>query len=369
MKNSNEYLYKKVKKQIIEMITEMPLNSRIPTRTELVSRLGVTRTTIDRAISELIGEGYFFSRIGSGTYIINKKEHKPADLTNNTWGIIVPNVSETETYPYIIRAVEDVCSQSDINLIICNTDNNIEKQDKYIKKLIDSSISGAIIVPAINTVFSGRESFELLNDSNIRFVFCNRGEEGIRAPRVVSNDFYGGYIAVNHLLKLGWKRPAFISMPFYHVSEQRYNGYLGALYQYDKEIKEEYIVFEDDYELPDSGYEAMKTMLELQNPPDSVFCHNDEVAKGVFKAIYEKGLKAGEDIGVVGYDDDISICLTLPVKLTTVKFPKYEIGKKAAEILLKMINGEIVQDKYSIVMKPELVVRDSCGEALKNKKH
>lgn len=360
MQRENDYLYSRVKQQIIDFIKDLPLNSRIPTRTELVDKFGVTRTTIDRAISELIGEGYFYSRVGSGTYLINNKAAGSLKQGNSNWGIILPNIT-TDTYPEIIRAVEDVCSEVGINLIICNTDNSIEKQEKYIKQLTDSNVSGIVIVPAIESPFASKKGFEILKENNIKFVFCNRGVEGFRAPKVVSNDFYGGSIATRHLFANGWKRPAYISKPFYPVSEQRYNGYLNALYEQGIQFNEKLIKFEENFYVERSGYEAMKSLLELPEPPDSVFCFNDVIAEGVYLAIEERGIRAGAEIGVVGYDDS-RICESLNPKLTSVRFPKYEIGKRAAEILLRLTCGEEITENYSIVMQPELVIRESCGE-------
>jgi len=359
MNNDNVYLYTKIKQQLIEYIKDLPINSRIPTRTELVKKFGVTRTTIERAISELIGEGYFYSRIGSGTYLI-KKEKGSSLNKKSSWGIIMPNIT-TDTYPEIIRAVEDVCSEAGINLIICNSDNNIEKQEKYITQLVESGVTGIVMVPVIEKPLENK-SFDILIEKDVKFVFCNRGVDGINAPRVVSNDFYGGNIATRHLFINGWIRPAYISRPFYSISERRYNGYLNAVYDYGTLLNENYVRFESDFDIENSGYEVMKQLLELPEPPDSVFCFNDAVAVGAYRAIEEKGKKVGRDIGVIGYDDT-HICESLRPKLTSVRYPKYEIGRRAADILLRMTRNEVLKENFcSMVFQPELIIRESCGE-------
>ena len=77
------------------------------------------------------------------------------------------------------------------------------------------------------------------------------------------------------------------------------------------------------------------------------------------QALEEAGLMPGKDIGVVGYDNT-HISAELPVRLTTVRFPSYEIGKKASEILLDMVNGVEYKENHTVIFQPELIIRDSC---------
>ena len=361
MEDKNDYLYKKVKLQLLDFVKDLPAGARIPSRIRLMEKFGVTRTTVERAISELIGEGVFSSRIGSGTYVLAAHERNAGKAPDNipSWGLILPNITH-DSYPETLRGVEDVCSKNGINLIICNTDDNVEKELMYLRKLIDSKISGVIIVPAIERTYDVREIFTLLREKMIGFVLCNRGIEGINAIKVSSNDFYGGMLATNHLLDLGWKRPAYISAPLYSISEQRYQGYLSALHEHGVPERKDLIIFEDRFVLENRGYNAMKTMLDLPAPPDSVFCFDDTLAEGVYQAITEKGLTVGKDIGLVGYNDTHN-CERLPVKLTSVRFPKYEIGQKSAEILLSIMKGEEPGKTRSFIFHPSLIIRESCG--------
>ena len=364
MDDKNEYLYNKVKLQILDYIKDFPIGTRIPSRTQLMEKFGVARTTIERAISELIGEGVFSSKIGSGTYKLEVSNGKRSKTASNvpSWGLIIPNITN-DSYPETLRGVEDVCSKNGINLIVCNTDNKAEKQMMYLEKLLNSNVSGVIIIPTIEHLSNMEESFMHLKENEIKYILCNRGIEGVKAIKVSSNDFFGGIIATKHLLKLGWKMPAYISLPLYTTSEQRYYGYLSALYEYNIPVRKELIRFEDSFESENSGYSSMKSMLELPEPPDSVFCFNDRVAKGVYRAIVDKGLIVGKDIGLVSHDDT-HICEKLPVKLTSVRFPKYEIGEKAAETLLDITNGKEYEENYSVVLQPTLIIRESCGSAI-----
>ena len=319
----------------------------------------VTRTTIEKAVSQLIGEGYLYSRDGSGTYIAGKENNQQSsnDKTVDSWGIILPNIA-SDTYPETLRGIEDIAQQNNFNVIICNTDNNKEKQDHYINKLVRSNVKGIIIVPVI-TNNPSVDIFNILVENNIPFVFCNRGVDGVIAPRILSNNFAGSYTATRHLIQSGYKRIAFLSKPMYTQVEQRYMGYLAAMNEFQLPIDSDYIVIEDASSFSEAGYDSGKVLLKRSTPPDAVVCFNDTTAKGFYKAAQELGFTIGKDIGVVGYDDS-KICEMLDVKLTSVQYPKYETGIKAAETLIKLINKENIKKDYTVVLQPKLIVRQSC---------
>lgn len=359
MSNTKNLRYMEVKRDLLEIISRLQANERIPVRNELMKRYGVTRTTVDRAISELIGEGYLYSRDGSGTYKAGPELGNERNKTVNSgnWGVILPNIMN-DTYPGILRGIEDVAGENGFNVVICNSDNSIEKQGNYIFKLVKSGIKGLIIVPAIAAVMD-REPFLKLKDLQLPFVFCNRGVEGINAPKVTSNNFYGGYIATKHLLRLGYERIAYLSRPLYSVSSERYQGYLSALGEAQIEPDEQYAVFEDTFDTEEPGYDSAKKLLDSANPPDAIFCFNDAIAQGAYKAIEEKKLRVGQDIALIGYDNT-GICHKLPVKLGSIKFKTYEIGSKAAQILNSYIKGENIPENKTAIFLPELVIRESC---------
>jgi len=354
----NDLLYRKVKEDILRMIDGLGPNERIPSRGALVSRYGVTRTTVDRAISELIGEGYLYSRDGSGTYKAARSQptSSPQSARVASWGVILPNIMH-DTYPGILRGVEDVAQKVGVNVVICNTDNRTDKQTQYIHKLIDSGVKGLVVIPAIKGE-QDLEPFHRLRQERIPFVFCNRGIEGIEAPRVISNNFYGGYTATKHLAQNGYRRIAFVSRPLYSASCERYQGYISALAEMSLPFDERYVVFEESFDTAKPGYYSVKRMMEMDSPPDAVFCFNDVIAEGAFEALFEKGLEPGRDVGVVGYDDT-HICERLPVKLTSVKFKTYESGASAARILLDMTSGKEIPYSHVVILQPELVVRES----------
>ncbi|WP_248924584.1 GntR family transcriptional regulator [Paenibacillus hamazuiensis] len=352
--NASSLRYMQVKERLIEHIAALKPHERLPSRTALSESYNAARTTIERAISELIGEGLLYARDGSGTYVAEgvRGTVRQERVGTCNWGLLVPDILHY-IYPGIVRGVGDVASDHDVNLMICNTDNSYEKQTRHINKLIDSGVHGLIVVPAIYGTVD-LQPFYRLKESGIPLVFCHRMIEGIQAPRVISNNFYAGYIATKHLLAAGFTKIGFISRPVYSASSERYQGYVCALTEAGIPLRPEWVVFESSFETDGEGYFSALRMLRGEDRPDGVFCFNDGIAKGAGDAAAELGLAVGTDIGVVGCDNT-NICETMSPKLTSVKFQTYETGAEAARILL----AGAAQISQTLVLQPELIVRES----------
>jgi LacI family repressor for deo operon, udp, cdd, tsx, nupC, and nupG len=134
-------------------------------------------------------------------------------------------------------------------------------------------------------------------------------------------------------------------------------GYQQAMMSHDLDIDSAYIQ-EGDFTF-ESGYNQMLKLLSLETPPTAVFVFNDEMAMGVIKAAKDSSLKVPDDLAVVGFDN-IRMSSLIEPNITTIDQPKFEIGKKAMDLLLKLINGEPLQKK-KFVLQDSLIVRESSG--------
>jgi DNA-binding LacI/PurR family transcriptional regulator len=329
----------------------------MPSRPVLANKYNVSRTTIDRAISELIGEGYLYAVDGSGTYITDYT--KQSEGRNNegnfaSWGVIVPDIQK-DTYPGILRGIEDIASANEINIIVCNSDNNKQKQLAYLNKLISLRVLGIIMVPAIVPEMS-IAVFERLKQVGIPIVFCNRGVEGIEVPRVFSNNFYGAYIATKHLLSNGYRRIGYITRYWYSTAFERFQGYTSALAERGITVPESYYTFP----VSENGSVNEKDAVHclLKEKADSILCFNDSVAETVYWELDKEGCRIGKDFGLVGYDNT-HICEKLPVKLTSVRFKTYQIGQEAAKLMLRINKGEKIPNNKTIILQPQLEIRQS----------
>lgn len=182
---------------------------------------------------------------------------------------------------------------------------------------------------------------------------------GTDVPSVDVDNVQGATVAVEHLLRLGHRRIGMITNapPAYTASRQRLEGYRQALetagIPYDEELVR-YGNFDEE-----SGRQAMEALLSLGERPTAVFIASDMVAIGALRALREHGLQVPEDIAVVGFDD-IATARYLTPALTTVHVPAFGLGWSAAELLIRIIEGDL-PNETQVRLETQLVVRESCG--------
>ncbi len=349
--------YIEVKNELRSMLKFLNPGEKLPSRTELCKRFDTTRTTLDKAIKELTIQGQLISQKGSGTYVSsNLDTMKPKD---ENWCVIVPDISEA-VYATLVQGIESVAQTSNANIILCSSNGKFSLQQRFIQRLMIKNTVGFIIVPVIGS--SAQENLDLYNTlirSKVPFIFCNRYVDGIRAPIVTSNDFYGGYIATKYLIQKGYKRVAFISEHKYEVSMNRCQGYLTALLEAGIEIDRHLIVMPPNLNISIDPYEKSLELLS-EKKPDAFFCFNDLVAFKIMKSVQDFGLSVSDDVGIIGYDDN-EVDKSLFPPLTSVSHKTLDIGKKAAEIMQKLIRGEKMSSEFDYYLfQPEIMERDSC---------
>ncbi len=349
--------YLEIKAQLKDIISDMSPGDKLPDRVELCRRLDTTRTTLDKAIRELANQGMLSSRKGSGTYIASELDDRVT--SEESWGVIVPDISEA-IYATLVSGIECVSQIYNANVILCNSNGNPLTQQRFIKRLLNSGVSGFIIVPVIeNSVQENSNLYNVLVRSRVPFIFCNRSVDGISAPVVTSNDFYGGNIATKYLISNGYRKIAFISEYKYRTSMDRCQGYLSALLENDIEINRRLIVM-PSYSEKKADVRGQTDELLKAEKPDAVFCFNDAIAFQVIDVIHKNGLRVSDDIGVIGYDDT-EACNSQTPAITSVSYKTYEIGQKAAEVLYKQIHGQKLRSGFDYYLfQPEITVRESC---------
>lgn len=350
--------YKEIKYQIEQMISYMHADEPLPSRESLCRSLDTTRATLHKAIGELSQEGKLYTRGGSGTYVAGT--HSTMINKSRFIGLIIPH--SEGNYRDLIRGVEAYLQSQDTNLVLSYTDGDIEKQNLCITRMLQSGVSGLIVVPAYcMDITRDYVLFNRLEQQHMPVVFCFRGIEGVsRIPLVAYNNFYAAWIATKHLIAKGYKHITYVAQFLLRTTLDRYQGYLAAMMEEGLEIDRSAIIFDAKYnEQSPLAYCETLSMLKSHPEIDAILCNADSIADGIYQAIHDSGHKVSQDIGVISINNDIVKCNMLHPTLTSVGGHNQIIGEKAAKMLLKIIQGESPQTPL-FLFQSELYERESC---------
>ena len=276
-------------------------------------------------------------------------------------GVIIPEIIH-HFFSSVISGIENVAHENGFNVMLCQSKESYNIELKNVETLLSSHIDGMLI--SITKETKDFTHIEHLQEMGIPIAFFDRIAEEIECDRIIVDDFGGGYKATDHLIKQGCQRIAHLYSPLdLLIGRNRYNGFIKAMEDNNMPIYNEYLIFCDSYEK--AKVEA-QTLLDLPNPPDGIFCGNDETAIGAMKTIKNQGLKIPGDIAVVGFTNSYISTISDP-ELSTVDQKGYELGQKAAiTIISRIAEQESIPKKSSTqILDTELIVRES-SKKLKN---
>jgi LacI family transcriptional regulator len=272
--------------------------------------------------------------------------------TTATIGLLVPN-SLNPYFAELARGIEDYCERNGYCVILCNSDDNPEKQRSYLRVLLEKRIDGLIVASA------GGDSGLAQGLAGVKtpMVIVDRGLDGVDADLVRIDHEYGAYLATRHLLELGHRDIATIGGPAStSVAQMRLAGYCRALKEAGIEVRPERML-ESDF-TSTGGYSAAAILLE-GNPPSAIFAGNDMIGIGVLRAAAERNVRVPSELSVIGFDD-IQMSRYVYPALTTVGQSILQLGEMAAEVLLRRIATPNLGTDQRIVT-PSIVLRESTA--------
>jgi LacI family transcriptional regulator len=270
-------------------------------------------------------------------------------------GVIIPEIIH-HFFSSVISGIENIAHENGFNVMLCQSKESYNIELKNVETLLSSHIDGMLI--SITKETKDFTHIEHLQEMGIPIAFFDRIAEEIECDRIIVDDFGGGYKATEHLIQQGCQRIAHLYSPLdLLIGRNRYNGFIKAMEDNNMPIYNEYLIFCDSYEK--AKIEA-KTLIDLPNSPDGIFCGNDETAIGAMKTIKSHGFKIPEDIAVVGFTNSYISTISDP-ELSTVDQKGYQLGQKAASTIISRIaEQESVPKKTSTqILDTELIVRES----------
>lgn len=298
---------------------------------------------------------------------IHKLQYRPnllarglARRQTHTIGVIVPDIANP-FFPLVVRGAEDTAQKGGYSILLCNSDNQEEKEETYIELLLSKQVDGILLTKAPGRFPPSLR--RMLSKSDIPIVLIMRTIEGFKADAAVTDDLKGAYEAVSHLARIGYRRIGLVGGPL-NVSNgaTRFQGYRKALKEYGLTYDPK-LTAEGDYRV-ESGYRAGLAILPRQ--PDAVFVANYLMTVGLMQAADEMGVECPEDFGLVSFDDYPWLRCFRP-RLTTIDLPKYELGVAAAKRLLLRLTGK--GGPYTVEkLAPRLRVRESCGFSMRKRR-
>ncbi|MCS7242146.1 LacI family DNA-binding transcriptional regulator [Candidatus Caldatribacterium sp.] len=326
---------------------------------DVAKKAGVSPATVSRALSGAKGVSEVTRRKVLAAarelhYSPNYIARSLKKRQTNTIALIISDITNP-FFTTLARGVEDKASEHGFNTIFCNTDEDPKVEAAYVELMLRRQVDGLLI----SSCSDGR-SLEILARKNVPVVLVDRKIPHFRWDYVVGDSEYGAYVLTRHLVEVhGKKRIAIISGPLtLSTSRERVEGYQRALREVGVVPSSDFILIGTYKE--EFGYQAMKELLTKRLSIEAVFAGNNVIAVGAIRAARELGVRIPEDLVLVTFDD-FDLASALFPFLTTAKQPAYTIGTLAVEMLLERIRGEKIRERREVVLRPEIIIRRSCG--------
>lgn len=299
-----------------------------------------TRAIVEQALREL---GYRPSRVARRLRMKDGRAHLV--------GLIIPDI-QNPFYAEIARGVEDAAYAAEYALLLCNSDENPEKERFYLDVMLSESVDGIVLPPFDDTDAAVIE----MAATGMPVVCVDRSMAKLKTDLVEVDNHRGAFEAVSHLLEKGHKHIGLIEgRSQVSTSRERRRGYLDALAERGITVRKE-LMRAGDFK-QESGRILANELLALRKPPTALFVCNNLMTVGALATIHQRGLRVPQDVAIVGFDD-LPWAEALDPPLTVVRQPAYEVGRQAMELLLKRIMDP---DRAPVTVRllPELVTRSS----------
>lgn len=269
-----------------------------------------------------------------------------------TFGMLV-TTSTNPFYGEVVKGVERRCYQHGYNLILCNTEGDIERMHANLDTLLQKRVDGLLLMCSEVE----EKSFDLFGRHQpVPTVVMDWGPTDFPSDKIQDNSHHGGYLATKHLIEQGHTQIGCLTGPLDKLTaQQRLSGFTQAMEEAGLTINPDWIIagsFECE------GGEAAFNELYQRGPlPTALFVCNDMMAMGVINTAYKKGVRVPDDLSIVGYDD-IKLAKYITPSLTTIHQPKHRLGQQAVDTLLDKIQNKRTTNQV-IQLEPTLMVRDS----------
>ncbi len=299
-----------------------------------------TRVTVQQTAKDL---GYRINTLARGLRL----------QKTNEIGVIVPDIANP-FFSALIKSLAGELRKGGYNFIVYDTDEDISIERSAIKSLLEKRVDG-LIIASVGQDFS---HIQKIRDASIPLVMIDRCFDALDIDSVSVDNVKGSLFAVNHLIKEGHTRIAFIQgLPGTYANETRLQGYKQALHDAGIAI-DEHLIGGDDFRSM-NGYLETKHLLTLSPPPTAIFTAGDLIALGALEACREHCINIPADISLVTFDDPVFTSYLSPA-LTAIEQPIGKMAEMAVALLYRRMKNPD-DERTKVLLEPTLNVRNSVA--------
>lgn len=331
---------------------------------DLAKALGISPSTVSRALKDHPDISEKTKK--TVVELAKKMKYRPNAIAlnlrknkTNIIGVIIPQIVHY-FFSSVISGIEDYAYKKGYSVIVSQSNESVEREIANTNALLTSGVEGVLISKTKQTTdFSHFLEFEYFD---IPIVFFDRICPTIKTDKVIVNDEYAAFMAVEHLIKTGCRKIVHFKGPDnLEISKKRLTGFLEAFYEYNLPYDESLIITCDNFE--NAKIETQK-LIDNNVDFDSIFAVNDDSAAGAITTLNKNNIKIPEQVSVFGYSNDLISKIISP-KLSTVEQRGYEMGYTATKLLIERIESKTKIRPRTEVVSTKLVLRESTRE-LKN---
>jgi len=324
---------------------------------DIAKQLGISPSTVSRALKDHPD----ISEITKTKVkeLAKELKYKPNAIAlslqsskSNIIGIIVPQIVH-HFFSTVISGIEEYASNKGYNVLICQSNESVEKEIANIQLLYSSRVEGIIVSRTKNT--DDFSHFNNIIERNIPMVFFDRTCHSLQTDKVIIDDYRAALEATEYLIKTGCKKIAHFSGPEnLKISAKRMWGFRDALKKHNIKLNKDLIIKADNFE---TGKKITNKLINDKNIPDGIFAVNDMTAAGAISALKSNNLKIPEDVSIIGFTNGM-ISTIIDPSLTTVEQNGYKMGQKSAELLIDRVE-ETDTPFITEIIPTKLIIRES----------
>jgi len=324
---------------------------------KIAQRLKINPSTVSRALSGS-------PQVSEATRDAVLKVAREMDYSPNLWaqnlvgaahnivGCLVRNLDNPFYIP-MLRAIEDIAALNQYLVFMSESRHDINLEKDIVERFRRMRVAGAIIAPVLNEI----SHLQKMEEDGVPIVVVARDIDQFDSINL--DNLKSGELAGEYLLSLNHADIGFIHSgnTFDIPEQQRLQGLINALNIAGLDVHPTYQVGSNSI---NAGESALALWKADPHPPTAVFCNNDLLAMGFIQQAIKEGIKIPEDISVIGHDD-IPFADSFTVTITTIAFPKYELGREAMNLLIQRLNKDKPKHQSTrILLEPKLIERQSC---------